>query len=198
MGKLVRAASVISAAFDCLVVLIHHCGIAGNRPRGHSSLSGADDAQIAVNRDKDGVITVTIEHMKDSEAGPPYGCRLEQVELGRDNDGDPITSCVAVPEQLPEAAESKPKGPKLSESTKLAYDGLLDVMKRHGQLVRDETSRTHGFRECPAVLWRERFYEVHPADKTDTKLKAFIRAINKLQELALAKVSGAKVLMPDN
>jgi RecA-family ATPase len=45
MGKLVRAAGMISTAFDCLVVLIHHCGIAGNRLRGHSSLSGADDAQ---------------------------------------------------------------------------------------------------------------------------------------------------------
>ena len=129
MGKLVRAAAAISAAFDCLVVLIHHCGIAGNRPRGHSSLSGADDAQIAVSRDKTGRITVTIEHMKDSETTSPYGCRLEQVELGRDDDGDPITSCVVVPEALPDAKKSD----KLQGANKLAFDALVVVLAKHGQ-----------------------------------------------------------------
>jgi hypothetical protein len=56
---------------------------------------------------------------------------------------------------------------------------------------------THGLRECPANLWREGFYEVYPADKLDTKLKAFIRAMGKLQELDLVKISGVNVLLPD-
>jgi hypothetical protein len=33
------------------VVIVHHCGIEGTRPRGHSSLTGAADAQLAVKRD---------------------------------------------------------------------------------------------------------------------------------------------------
>jgi RecA-family ATPase len=59
MAKFIRAADTIRARFNCLVIIIHHCGVEGSRPRGHTSLTGADDAQIAVYRDKDGNITVT-------------------------------------------------------------------------------------------------------------------------------------------
>jgi RecA-family ATPase len=41
MAAYIRAADAIRAAFDCTVIIIHHCGTAGNRPRGHTSLSGA-------------------------------------------------------------------------------------------------------------------------------------------------------------
>ena len=34
-------------AFGCAVVIIHHCGIQGTRPRGHTSLTDAADAQLA-------------------------------------------------------------------------------------------------------------------------------------------------------
>ena len=97
MARFIRAADALRAAFGCAVVVVHHCGVAGGRPRGHSSLSGADDAQIAIERDKDGIISATIEHAKDSLPGAPFGSRLEVVELGTDDDGDPITSCVVIP-----------------------------------------------------------------------------------------------------
>jgi RecA-family ATPase len=51
MAAYVRAADAIRDAFDCAVVIVHHCGHNGERPRGHSSLIGALDAQIAVKRD---------------------------------------------------------------------------------------------------------------------------------------------------
>jgi hypothetical protein len=125
--------------------------------------------------------------MKDSEAGPPYGCRLEQVELGRDNDGDPITSCVAVPEQLPEA-KAESKGPKLKGNTKLAYDNFLDILKQHPQPECD------GHRVCSAIEWRQRFYDTYPG-KPDTKQKAFVRAVLKLQELKIIIFSSDKVCL---
>src|SRR5262249_4211045 len=43
MAKFIRAADALRVAFDCLVVIVHHCGLEGGRPRGHSSLPGADD-----------------------------------------------------------------------------------------------------------------------------------------------------------
>ena len=51
MTAYVRAADAIRDAFGCLVVIVHHCGHNGDRPRGHSSLMGALDVQIAVRRD---------------------------------------------------------------------------------------------------------------------------------------------------
>jgi hypothetical protein len=104
MGKLIKAVDAIRAAFGCAVVIIHHCGVAGSRPRGHTSLSGADDVQIAVVKDKDGLITVMIEHMKDGEPASPFACRLEPVELGVDDDGDPMNSCAIEPADLTSAS----------------------------------------------------------------------------------------------
>jgi hypothetical protein len=59
--------------------------------------SGRGDAQIAVERDKDGNVIATVEHMKDAEAGAVLASKLERVELGIDTDGDPISSCIVVP-----------------------------------------------------------------------------------------------------
>jgi hypothetical protein len=79
-------------AFECLVVVVHHCGIAKNRPRGHTSLAGANDAQIAVERDKEGHVIATVEHMKDAEAGaviteqlanPPVSLALDGATIER-------------------------------------------------------------------------------------------------------------------
>ena len=69
MSNYVRAADAIRDAFGCAVLIVHHCGINDLRPRGHTSLTGAADAQIAVKRDINGTIGVTVEFLKDGEAG---------------------------------------------------------------------------------------------------------------------------------
>ena len=69
MAAYVRAADAIHAAFDCVVIVVHHCGHNGDRPRGHSSLLGADDILIAVKRDAADNIVATIENAKDAATG---------------------------------------------------------------------------------------------------------------------------------
>ena len=96
MSAYVRAADAIRDAFDCSVLIVHHCGINDSRPRGHTSLTGAADAQLAVKRDTSGNIFVSVEFMKDGVEGEIVSSRLEQVEVGTDDDGDPIESCVLV------------------------------------------------------------------------------------------------------
>ena len=109
MAKFIRAADAIRTALGCFVLLIHHCGIAGNRPRGHTSLAGADDVQIAVTKDKDGNVIATVEHMKDGPSGTVIASKLEVVELGVDQDGDPLTSCVVVPSAAAAGGASSPR-----------------------------------------------------------------------------------------
>ena len=75
MAKVLRAAEALVAAFGCLVVFIHHCGVVGTRPRGHTSLTGAADVQISVLRDSFDRTIVSVEYAKDFEPGPPLGCR---------------------------------------------------------------------------------------------------------------------------
>ena len=94
MGDYLRAADAIREAFSCTVIMIHHCGIEGSRPRGHTSLTGACDAQIAVKKGHDGTVTCTVEYMKDGPEGDEIHSKLELVDVGMDDDGDVITSCV--------------------------------------------------------------------------------------------------------
>lgn len=103
MGDYVKAADLIRETFHCAVVLIHHCGIDGTRPRGHTSLTGAADAQIAVKRDAGDYIHTVVEWMKDGPEGEETRSRLETIEVGIDEDGEPITSCTV---QEADGAES--------------------------------------------------------------------------------------------
>jgi RecA-family ATPase len=61
MTAYVRSADAVREAFGCAVLIVHHCGIDGTRPRGHTSLTGAADAQLAVKRDGAGNIEVKVE-----------------------------------------------------------------------------------------------------------------------------------------
>jgi len=196
MAKFIKAADKLRAAFgECLIGIVHHCGVRGSRPRGHTSLSGADDVQIAVNRDKDGNIIATVEHMKDGEAGAVIACRLDRIELGLDDDGDPITSCLIIPAEGVTSA----KGPKLSDANKLALVTLQTLLAAEGQPPPADCKVPQGTtRVCSAIKWREAFYAAYPTDKPDTKQKAFVRAQIKLHDLGLAAVSSAWAWCPDN
>jgi hypothetical protein len=149
---------------------------------GHTSLSGADDAQIAVVRDKNGNIAATVEYMKDDEAAAPIGSKLERVELGLDDDGDPISSCVIV------KAEVTKKERKLSAAPQLALDQLHEILADSGEIPPANSHIPNHTRACDMNLWREYFYKVYPSGKPDAKQKAFVRAFLTLQE---RKIVGA-------
>jgi hypothetical protein len=93
MGNYIKAADAIREAFNCAVIIIHHCGIEGTRPRGHTSLTGAADAQLAGKRDRNNNIELKVEWMKDGDSeGQIVTSTLKSVEVGTDSDGEPITS----------------------------------------------------------------------------------------------------------
>jgi hypothetical protein len=89
MAAYIRAADAIRDALDCLVIIVHHCGHDGNRPRGHSSLMGALDVQIAVSRDATGNIVAEHELSKDGEVGLQFASRLVQREVALIKTGTP-------------------------------------------------------------------------------------------------------------
>jgi hypothetical protein len=82
MGNYVRAAESIRDRFGCVVIIVHHCGWDDTRPRGHSSLPGAVDAQISVVRTEN-VITVTVEMMRDGAEDTQVVSKTEVIEVGQ-------------------------------------------------------------------------------------------------------------------
>ena len=52
----VGAADRVREVFGCAIVLVHHSGLEAGRPRGHTSLGAAVDAQLACTKDKSGKV----------------------------------------------------------------------------------------------------------------------------------------------
>src|SRR5262245_56598921 len=97
--------------------------------------------------------------MKDGEPAAPMACRLERVELGNDDDGDPITSCVVVPV---EGAAAKAKEPKLPPAAKPALELLRDLIASDASEPAPASNYVPAdVRVVSAVLWRETFYNAH-------------------------------------
>jgi hypothetical protein len=134
MAAYIRAADAIRDAFGCVVIVVHHCGIDATRPRGHTSLAGAVDAQLAVKRDDADNIIVTVERMKDGPEGETLLSRLEPIEVGLDADGHLITSCVIVPGEATAPAASARKQRKLSPKYDLALRSLVEAASETGDM----------------------------------------------------------------
>ena len=96
MSNIIAAAKRLQTLTGGLVLIVHHTGKDATKGlRGHSSLYAALDAAIEVNR-TDSRREWSIAKSKDDETGTTHAFRLEVVSVGVDDEGEDITSCVAV------------------------------------------------------------------------------------------------------
>ena len=125
MGAYVKAADALRDAFKCLVVVVHHCGLDATRPRGHTSLTGALDVQIAVKKAGDLIVSAMVEYNKDGPEGAEVVSRLVPVEIGTDDDGDQIGTLVVEPIDAQQVAAARPvKAIKLTDGERLGLEAL--------------------------------------------------------------------------
>jgi hypothetical protein len=178
MTAYVRAADAIRDAFGCLVVIVHHCGHNGDRPRGHSSLMGALDVQIAVRRDGANNITAELELSKDGDVGLQFVSRLRVIDIGTDQDGDPITSCVI--EEVDGGARTKAsaKGRPMSKQAQIALRALHKTIADVGHHAPASNDIPQNVRVATVEKWRTRAYLAGISDSEEIKSrqKAFKRA----------------------
>ncbi len=110
MSNAIHNAMLVQQMTGGLIVLVHHTGKDLSRGmRGHSSLHAALDAAICVTNAEAGRHW-ELAKSKDSDDGSQHQFQLKQIELGRDSDGDPVTSCVAVPDLFRAVTPARPKG----------------------------------------------------------------------------------------
>jgi hypothetical protein len=122
MGRYLAAAESVAQELNCAVVIVHHCGIDASRPRGHTSLNGAAESQLKVERGNTGEVIVTVELAKDFAEGTEIVSRLERVPLGTDLDGDEISSLVVLPAETSSRRSKTTR--KLSDRQRLALAAL--------------------------------------------------------------------------
>jgi hypothetical protein len=181
MTAYVKAADAIRDAFGCAVIVVHHCGIEGTRPRGHTSLSGAVDAQLAVKRDGAKSIVVTVEYMKDGPEGAEFVSSLEAIEVGVDDDGDPITSCVVEPVETG-IVPGEPRKKSLPASARCALDLLRKAVIEAGMAAPQSAHIPPGASVVGKDLWRSYCYAgaISDSDSPEARRKAFGRAAETL------------------
>lgn len=96
------------------IMVVHHSGkdtAAG--ARGHSSLRAASDTEIELELADEGIKLVKTTKQRDMEPKPPLGFKLGVLELGQDEDGDPVTTAfieVVDDQDVQDASKKKPLG----------------------------------------------------------------------------------------
>lgn len=173
MGLIIEGAKEIERRTAGLVAFVAHPGKDESKGiRGHSSLFAALDGNIEVLAKADRFMW-TARKVKDGPGGGENYFKREIVTLGEDEDGDPITSCVIVPDFAPSQKERR-----LSPGMRL---GLETFMAALGDT--EEGAGVH--REA----WREHFYCASTADTSEAKKKAFLRARRDLVEAEILVVT---------
>lgn len=102
MGLYIEAVRAIREATGACVLTVHHTGRKGGDARGSSAIDGAQHTELKVT--SEGLRgALSTEKQKDMEAMPDMPLVFEVVEVGTDEDGDPVTSLVLAPDAFARA-----------------------------------------------------------------------------------------------
>lgn len=179
MGRAIGHCGAINRATGAMVALVHHAGKDSSKgARGWSGLRAAADTEIEIVRvDNDRVATVSKQ--KDGEDGAAFGFRLLPVPVGANEDGDVVTSCV-VEHTDKTVVKAKRKGNVerlvlgVIQDALGVGDGLISVVE-----TVDKTIEQMPFDAAPG--------------RRDRRRDVVLKALERLQERDLVKVSGANL-----
>lgn len=188
MARFLAAAEKVAGELNCAVVIVHHCGIDASRPRGHTSLSGAVESQLKVERIATGEVIVTVELAKDFAEGTEIVSWLDRVELGTDADGDPVTSLVVLPVEGPIQRRTATR--KLSPRQKLALAALDECAISGGTPAPPRLKLPTRTVAVQLSAWREELYRKGVLDRdAKSPREEFKRVRNSLHARTLIGVS---------
>jgi len=191
-ARFLAAAERVAQELNCAVVIVHHCGIDASRPRGHTSLSAAVESQLKVERAATAEVIVTVELAKDFAEGSELVSRLERVELGTDEDGDPITSLVVLPTEGSPTRRAITR--KLSDRQRLALAALDECAASSGKPAPANLELPGRTVAVEIIAWREELYRKGVLDRdAKSPREEFKRVRQQLQAHSLIGVNGELV-----
>lgn len=150
MGELIEACKTLQRRIGGLVLLVHHTGKDGTKGlRGHSSLYAALDAAIEVTR-TDERREWSVAKSKDGMDGERTAFALRVVELGHDEDGEPITSCVVEPDER--AAEVQRVKLPQGGNQRIAMDAIAELLRESRDFGKGDAPPTYPCIELEAAV----------------------------------------------
>ncbi len=179
------SAEMLKERTGACVLLIHHTGkSAAQGARGHSSLRAAVDTEIEVTKeDGSDVIEAEATKQRDMPRGKVFRYWLAGVDLGEDQDGDAITTCVV--ERAADGAE--PRRARVNGKAEIALQALHTAVERHG-VQRTGPDYPDG-KSVTKDQWRD-CAEMHGMFEGQAEASAkttFNRAVSELNDKGLAR-----------
>ena len=141
MGIVMSNVSKINEATHAHICLVHHMNAGGEKLRGSTAIYAALDSSIYVKRNEETKIRAArLGKQKDDESDLSFQFELMSVEIGRDSEDKPVTSCVCLPVGVKESIrrEEEQKGWRLSPGEEVFMRALFDADKRSGGPVPGE------------------------------------------------------------
>lgn len=179
MGAFVRNVDRLRAMTGAHVLIVHHTGKdRAKGARGHSSLRAATDTEIELAKEGE-TIVAEARKQRDMAAGRRFAYRLREIELGQDQDGDPVTTCVVEPTETPEkAVNAAPKG-----KAKVALQALDDALATAGQ-VRTNPGMWPGGKCVRETEWADmcKRHSLSGSDDPQSQSREFRRQREKLRD----------------
>lgn len=191
----------VAVQFECLTVAIHHRpkDAESEDPRGHSSLKGGSETVILIEAGE--TKKARVSKQKDGEDGLEMLFKLKVIDLGLDEDGEKVTSCIVEDAQMaaqPRFDEPEAKVQRMPDNYRRVLQVLDDTAITSGmyppqdipesQINRMKVGKVVSFED-----WRELYLKTagqDPDTKPDTLSKTFRRALTRLQNDGIVKVYG--------
>lgn len=186
--KVMSALESLSHATGAFVMGVDHFGkMVETGTRGSSAKEAAADVVLAMLAEKDTAGNVSnmrmaVRKLRGGRTGAETPYRLEVVEIGRNREDDPITTCVVEWQLDREAAERGAPKERWPTSLKVFRSALSTALVEHGKLVRPFGVAGPKVRAVQVGLVRWEFNAAYPADgatdaqRVDAKRKAYNRA----------------------
>jgi hypothetical protein len=140
IGRVLERCDRIRAATGAHVMLVHHMNAEGAKPRGHTSMLANIETVIITKvlldqHDKDGrkVHEWALLKQKEGEAGKAVKYVLPQVVIGKDEDGDRVTSCIVAPPSGEAGAPLPTTGAQVGGQTQTILKAIYDATEAQGE-----------------------------------------------------------------
>jgi len=160
MIAFVANATAIANRFRAFVLIVHHVGLGDDkRMRGHSSLIGAIDAQILCERrEGDLSTTLTVQKIKDEESRVKLAAHLSRVVIGRDEDGEEISTLIVDRIEDTDAAPRAAAPKSIPASQRLFMEVVAQAIDEAGEPFR-QSPEWPIVRAVSDEVVRERYYD---------------------------------------
>lgn len=169
VNRCIEAVSRIQRAVGCAVLVVAHAGKTIERGvRGSTAFLAAADVVLRTQRREGGGFELFVEKLKDGLEPKPIRFALEQVQLGEDEDGEPITSAVVV---MGETGR-----PVLSKAAAIALKALQTTTEARG----GEAVRESDWEEAAASLGISKSEVRNSVGKTFDRARARLRTLGMI------------------